>query len=601
MKTPNIIFPFAATLVVGGLLVGCVRDDGAPPIVDDDDVPATTDPSTSLTVTSLAESSSSDGLPPPICIPGEVECDGTLALRVCDATGLEWESTPCMPNQTCVPCSENDGTGCSVARCLGPCESDDLLPSSAGCSFISNRTVHLVDRLSSLQDIPPEEWEVDGLVIANPNTELVATVRIYQVPEGESNEVMIGDPITLTPLAWQQIDLDSSFVMGTFTQFRTGGMLRVESDAPIIAYQHAPWRAFVGNDSSMLLPESALGRNYVVASYPPHYAQHQGAGQPTYFEIIATENDTKVRWHAQFAATSGNGVPIDEVPEGEWSEEVTMNRFDTLRVTASYNYYEDNPHLRDVSGSVIEASRPIWVVGASRCSAVPASDDALVGCDPLQEMMIPLELWGQKYLAPHPPLRVNDRHYWRIYGSDEGVTVSTDPPVLPEEPYVFKSRGDFVEVSVDHGVSFVIDADGPVLPVGYLQTRDQTLQQQLGDPAMYQLISAEQFLEHYVFVTGVEFDAHYVQVIRETGGPDVILDDMTTIIFDEQVGEYEFGIQQVGEGPHRIVSDGPFGILQFGWANSAHEACTPFSAMGTCQTSYAYPGGMKSEPINPQG
>jgi hypothetical protein len=590
-------FPVAVTLT--GALVACVRDDGAPPTVDDDDdatataLPTTTTPTTETT---LGESSSGDELPPPICTPGEVQCDGENALEVCDATGLQWDSTPCLPNQSCRPC--NDATCSENVHCVGPCESDAVLPSSAGCSFISNRTVHLVDRLSTLADIPEEDWEVDGLVIANPDPSLTATVQVFEVPEGTAIEMPMGDPFTLAPFEWRTLDLDSSFVMGTFTQFRTGGMLRVSSDSPIIAYQHAPWRAFVGNDSSMLLPESALGSTYVIASYPPHYEQYQGAGEPTYFEIIAVQDDTQVRWHAQFAPTSGNGVPIDEVPEGEWSEEVTMNRFDTLRVTASYNFYEDDPHRRDISGSVVEATKPIWVVGASRCSAVPASTDFVAGCDPLQELMIPLEFWGNEYVAPHPPLRPSDRHHWRIYGAEEGIEVTTNPDSALPGGYVFDSRGDFVDVIVENGESFKINADGPVLPVGYLESRDQTLETPLGDPAMYQLVPVDQFLKRYVFVTGIDYDAHYVEVIREIGGPDVILDDGMTVTFDsEPVGGYEFAVVNIGAGDHRIESTGPFGILQFGWANGEHDACTPFSAMGTCQSSYAYPGGMKSEVI----
>lgn len=595
--------------------VGCAPDDGSPALVDDDG-PAATEAATAATstsptapATSAAESSESGF--ELLCLPGEVRCSGNAILQTCLPTGAGWSDETCKANQNCV-----EGNGPEVAdRCLGPCESEDILPSSAGCSFIANRQTHLVDRLGLVLDVPESDWEPDGFVVANAGGDLIATVQLYEIPEGMNVEEPFGEPFTLGPGEFRQFDLDSSIVLGASTALRAGGMLRVDADAPVIAYHHAPYRAFVGNDSSLMLPESALGKNYVVASYPPHYVQHQGAGEPTYFEIIAVENDTQIRWLAQFAATAGNGLPIDQVEEGEWSQDVKLNRYETLRVTASRNVNEENPHLRDVSGTVIEADKPIWVVGASRCSAVPISDDLTTGCDPLQEVLIPMEYWGDEYVAGHSPLRTTEQHHWRIYGADQGVEVTTSPP-QDGTPYTFQSRGDYVDVVSEHGESFTVNSDGAVMVVGYLQTRDQTSDDpeeepvQIGDPAMYQLVPTGQFLNNYVFVTGIDWDTHIVQVTRTVDGPDVFLDevllqdleddDSLTVTFETvPPGDYELvTVVGITEGAHQIRSAGPFGITQFGWANGEHDACQPpYSGQGTCQTSYAYPGGMRSEPI----
>ena len=518
-------------------------------------------------------------------------------------------------------CCEGNAA-CEQPRCLGPCESEELLPSSAGCSFIANRQLHLVDGLLAWHGIEDEREEWDSLVIANPSTELIATVQAYFIPEGQDEEQLFEDPdtgstdpITLAPGELYEFKLTNDFAMGEFTVFRAGGMYRVEADAPIIAYQHSPYRAFVGNDSSLLLPENTLGNRYVVASYNPHSAQAEFLGRPSYFEMIAIEDGTQVSWLAQFRPTSGNGLPIETVERGEWSPVIKMNRFETLRVTASYNHHLENPDKQDVSGTVIESNKPIWVMAASRCSRVPRrfppeSGMEPVGpelgfCDPLQELLIPIRYWGDEYVLAHAPPRGNERHYWRIYGGEEGATVEASEDV-EGLPYTFRSVGDFVEVSTANEQNVVLTADGVFMPVGYMQSRhktgelpdDQTTER--GDPSMWQLIPVGQWLSRYVFVTGKDFTQHYVQVTRSLGGPDVLLDgDPVDTLGNwtwEAVGDYEVITPQISEDLHTIESEGDFGIIQFGVSSTPQPGCEDPLGID-CNSTYAYPGGMKAEPF----
>lgn len=91
-------------------------------------------------------------------------------------------------------------------------------------------------------------------------------------------------------------------------------MVWVESDAPVAVYSYSPYDPFVGNDSSMLLPETSLARHYVVPAFPPHHLQFQGAGYPTYFDVLATVADTQVRWLAQFARPRARASPSRRCP-----------------------------------------------------------------------------------------------------------------------------------------------------------------------------------------------------------------------------------------------------------------------------------------------
>lgn len=543
-------------------------------------------------------------LPVHVCEPGMRRCKDPGALERCAPTGKTWIDEPCPTNTSCVPC---DDDSCVEDRCLGPCESDAELPSSAGCSFIANRQLH------EFEQIP------DGFVVANPNDALMATVRHWVTPEGKNTEEL-ADEIVLAPLEAHIFELTTTFVQGESSMFRTGGTHRVESDAPIVAYHHAPLQMARSNDSSMLLPESAVRSTYVVPSYAPMELHPVGGGEPSYFEVVALENFTTLRWYPP-VATSGNGLPVPFVPPGGMGT-LPINRFDTVRIAASANG-QDIANLRDVSGTVIEADKKIWVSAGVRCARVPLRDPAEFPgghCDPLQEMLIALEYWGTRYVGAAAPPRETERVWWRVYAGTPGVTVTTDPP-QPETPFTLEERGDWKELSFPTGTHVVFEGDGAFMPVQYLQASRELFDQDgdgpgvaepveestvVGAPSMYQMIPVDQFLSRYVFATALNFPINYVQVIRRQGGPDIVLDDGPAVTGFVPVGEFEVADVSLPEAAdpteatHKVESSAPFGILQVGYSTDAVDPdcfIEPEFEGLNCLSSYAYPGGMKSEPI----
>jgi hypothetical protein len=362
-----------------------------------DDTPPGTETESDSSVTSVGPATADSTMGTEyLCTPGDKQCNGQAFIQTCAPTGLEWLQEPCATNEYCDICTDLET--CAEDRCVGLCEAEAELPSSAGCSFIANRQLHL------------DEESPDGLVVTNPNEDLPVTVQLYRTPEGKRKEELLGNPRVLQPGEDTLFYLDADFILGDSSMFRTGGTYRVESDVPVVAYLHSPLTNARGNDSSLLLPESALRKDYVVFSFAPHVEQAQGQGEPSYFEIVALEDFTEVTWTPP-VDTAGTGVNIDHVLAGETSPPLPMNRFDTVRIAASANDVEGNPDLRDVSGTVVNADKPIWVVGASRCSRVPVRDEPELGrCDPLQELLIPLDYWGERYVAAHSPVRTDERH-----------------------------------------------------------------------------------------------------------------------------------------------------------------------------------------------
>lgn len=421
------------------------------------------------------------------------------------------------------------------------CEEALLIASTVGCSFRANKMQNFIE-------------EPTSLVIGNVSDTDVATVEVYYLSGGGAEQLVAG-PIPVQPSGTYEYVMNMPSQPGNVSVLRSGGTFKVVSDEPIVAYQHSPISAEAHNDSSMLIPDHALKQNYIVASYP------RNVSGPSYFNVIALENNTTVTWEPQQATAAGTGVAA--VAAGGMGQ-VVMNAGDMLQVTSQI----------DVSGTIIASDKPTWVVGAVTCVNVPAN---VTFCDHIEELMLPLDYWGTEYVAAHAPQRGNEDYYWRIYSGADAVTITTNPP-QPNTPVVL-DRGDFVEFFTKQ--SFIITGNGPFMPVQYLEGQDGGAG--TGDPASYQMVPTEQFLPRYVFVTGVGYNLNYVQITRPLGGADVFVDGVLVSAY-YAVGNFEVADVSIQPGAHVAESEQPFGVTQVGY---------------TSVTSYAYPGGMRLASINP--
>ena len=416
-----------------------------------------------------------------------------------------------------------------------------LVQSTVGCSFHANKMQNFIE-------------EPTSLVVGNVSEDMPATLHLYQGVSGMEQQVE--GPIMVAPGQTHEFILNSPSEPGDVSVLRDGGAYRVESDVPVVAYQHSPISAEAHNDSSMLLPDHAQGQYFIIASWETNIGTDR-----SYFNVVGLEDGTTVDWEPPVATLSGTGVPA--VTAGGMGQ-VMLDHFDTLQVTTD----------ADISGTIVSTSAPAWVVGAVPCVNIPAG---VTYCDHIEEQMLPLEYWGQEYVGAHAPTRGSEDYYWRIYSGDDAITVTTDPP-QPNTPVVL-DRGQFVEFATQE--SFMITADGPIMPVQYLEGQDGGAG--TGDPASYQMVPVEQFLPRYVFVTGTGYNLNYVQVIRPAGAAEVFVDGaMVTGYYT--VGNFEVADWQISEGAHLAESDDPFGVIQIGY---------------TAVTSYAYPGGLRLATINP--
>jgi hypothetical protein len=474
-----------------------------------------------------------------LCNPGQTVCEGVDQVKTCNANGDGFD-----PPVQCGATQE-----CSFNSCQELCLAAQDTPSSVGCSFFANKMDNFND------------GQADSLIVGNTHPTKTATVQLYFVPNGQNAEQAQGGAVQVMPGKTHTFQLNNAAI-DKKSELRTGGVYRVNSNIPIVAYQHSPLGAQATNDASMLLPEYALRRDYVISSWKDGHNAY-----PSYFTIIGVENATTVKWTPPQATVAGAGVPA---VAANATGQVALNRYSTLQVRA--------PNGGDLSGTIIESDKPIWVVGAVECVNVPTVN--VTFCDHIEEQQLPLDYWGKTYVGAHSPKRGNEKHYWRVFGGENGVTVTTEP-AQPGTPFMV-NKGQFKDLTIANNTSFIFNCSGPCMPVQYLEGQDGGAG--TGDPAMYQMIPVEQFLDRYAFATGTGYTSDYVQVIRTKGGPDVLVDGVVVGGY-YSVGNYDVSDWKIAPGGHFAESAMPFGIVSVGY---------------TGVTSYAYPGGMRLQIINPQ-
>ena len=473
------------------------------------------------------------------CAPGTKVCETPDSYKQCNDQGEAFDPpVNCLPEESCF-----DG------ECVNLCDKAEAEPSTIGCSFIAARVDNIYGN------------EIDSFVVGNTSKTKAASVQFYLTPTGTNVEQAQGGPMNIPPGQTVKIEMTNPPI-DKVSGLRKGGSYRVQSTIPVIAYQHSPLTGQATNDASVLFPEHALRQNHYISSWKDGHNAY-----PSYFNVIAVQDNTTVSWTPSQATIAGAGVPA--VAPG-MTGQVVMNRFDTLQARANFG--------GDLTGTYVTADKPIWVLGAVECVNIPTVQISF--CDHIQEQMLALDYWGKKYVGAYSPPRGSEKHYYRIFAAEDATTVTTTP-AQPNTPFML-NKGEWKELVIANKTSFMIESDKPILPVQYIES--QAGGGGTGDPAMYQMIPVEQFLDAYAFITGTGYSVHYAQITRQKGGADVLVDGQVVNGY-YAVGEYEVSDWKINEGAHLAESAMPFGIVSVGY---------------TSATSYAYPGGLRLAVINPQ-
>ena len=196
------------------------------------------------------------------------------------------------------------------------------------------------------------------------------------------------------------------------------------------------------------------------------------------------------------------GAAYVSLPDGTT---VALGEGDVLQVLSNYN--------GDVTGTIVEADKPVQVIGGHKCTNVPANISA---CDHLEESMFPIETLAKEYVVV-PPVQVpNDTkdkgQIVRVIASEANTTLT----FTPDQPVgkVLVNAGDFVEIPTTIA-KFVVSADKKILVSQYMVGQDGGYG--TSDPAMLVTVNPQQWRKNYLFHAATNWQANYVDILAPMG------------------------------------------------------------------------------------
>ncbi|MFO0677569.1 MAG: IgGFc-binding protein [Polyangiaceae bacterium] len=397
-----------------------------------------------------------------------------------------------------------------------------------------------------------------------------------------------------------------------------GTAFHVKTNVPVVAYQVLPFGAgrARATGATLLLPTNVWELNYVaVNAFAKPVLFDQARSGPT-LAIVASFDNTDVRVRPTARIVGGPGVPGTA---SGFPQSYRLNRGQYLQFTQD----------EELTGSSIEASAPVAVLGGSTLMNVPLSR---MRADSAQQMIPPVRALGHEYLGLR--YRSRDRNAeesvpWRFVGVVDGTVLRFDPPDSVGRSTISLRGGEVVEVQGPG--PFVVrsqDAAHPFYMAGYM-TGGEPYDGE-GDPEFVNVVPPEQFLSRYTFFSDPTYPETNLVVARvkdaTTGAfPDVRLGCKGTLDGWMPVGSdglFEFTRVDLSRGD--FVSQGAcangvnsleasftdprassprVGVTVWGWGNpvtwpptmpQTEEANPRF----TRWVSYAYPGGLNSRRLN---
>jgi hypothetical protein len=478
------------------------------------------------------------------------------------------------------------GSGGGEGRDPATCEEAALNRTYLGCEFWPTVTLNQV-------------WSIFdyAVVVANGGAQ-EAEVSVIRGGREVARERVPANGLKKVFLPWvpelkgpDQNECGVAFI-APGSRFVPGGAYRLTSSAPVTVYQfnaleYKPaggppgkdWSSCPGrrncfsyggpigcfsytNDASLLLPTTALTGNYRVAGLAG------GFGQTV--SITATSDGTSVTFSAagDGAFTAGQGVSGGE--RGNFA----MRAGDVVQLGAEA--------LSDLSGSLVQATKPVQVIVGNGCIAVEGKNS----CDHIEESVLPAETLGSSYVVA-PPTGPQGRpvgHLVRLVGNVAGTRLTWSGERPTNAPDVLDA-GQVVDLGVTSS-AFVVSGDHEFQLTGFLQGGSVVDPAgSLGDPSQTFYVTPSQFRRRQVFLAPDDYVVAYADVVAPAG-TTISLDGATPREAPVPVAD-GWTVLRAKLGPgaggtHVLEASAPVGVQVVGYGQ---------------YTSYHYPAGLNLDLI----
>ncbi|MFH2009018.1 MAG: IgGFc-binding protein [bacterium] len=611
----------------------------------------------------FASAGCSDRSPAAECEPGRLYCEGDRLL-LCRGDGVSYDEQDCAAvNQVChaglgcldchpdglfclgddvvrctadgagfeqvASCRVTEGEACYLGNCIQACEKSVADRSYVGCEYWA---VDLDNaRISSVENAAAQQFAV---VVSNVSG-MPARVVVEQnnAPPGWPLELEVVTEVTVPPKGLQVIALPSREVDGSPPgEFDAGGhsaltsnAYRVTSNVPIVAYQFNPLENVdvFSNDASLLIPSSAIDRDYIVMGWPQTIADTTDPATDfhrnlrAFLTVVGVEPGTDVSITVATDVVGSEQIPA--MQRGE-TRSFSLGPFDVLNL-------ETGHYLADFTGSLVEADKPVVVFSGSEASDVPYVPDLSTRrccADHLEHQLFPISSAGVSFVAARTPARtpavlaaggdvsvVEEPEYFRILATENNTLVVTALP--PPDDRIQLDVGE--HVTLEAWCDFTINASQPIFVGQFTASQATTgldLQIPGGDPSFILVPPIEQWRPNYVFLTPNKYAFDFIIVVAPPNTP-VFLDELPLpdhceteqpicgaspdptahIVYRCQLSfprvntslpypdNIEQGVQD--DGYHVLTADRPVGLIVYGFDS---------------HVSYGYAGGLYLKKIN---
>jgi IgGFc binding protein len=524
-------------------------------------------------------------------------CSSDLRTVVDECDGVDSVFEVCGPDEAC-------GAG----RCVGPCEAAALSNQSIGCEFYAVPPEEPTYHGSCFAAFVANAWyspvtvtgalggkEIDlaasMYLVSNEGGEVRYTPLTGGIPPGETAVIFLANVSSASaqscPAGVVPVVTEDPIESGTS---RTRAF-RLRTDVPVSAYSMFPYGGAKVQypTATLLLPTSSWLRDYVAVSPEridtPDHEELPGEGTVTTvgrrtLQIVAMEDDTEIQIRPVADIAGGTGVV------GAAKNQVqrwTLNRGEVLQ------FAQDE----SLTGSPMQANRPIGVFGGAECSFVPSTWRS---CDVMQQQILPLEHWGARHaLVPHRP-RVDDpapfparreRVPYTIVAAVEGTVLQYDPAPPDGAPRTMDAFQRATFFADDVLTVRSQDLNHPIFVGSYMTGADfdgghLAPWAMGGDPDFVASVPVERFLDRYVFTTDHNYANTTLTIVRrktENRFSDVYLDcsggPLTEFRPLGSDGELEFAWVRLttnfqpatgtcGYGRHEARSEGSFSLTVWG-------------------------------------
>lgn len=391
----------------------------------------------------------------------------------------------------------------------------------------------------------------------------------------------------------------------------------IQTEQPVAAYQFGPYCCNYSftNDASLLLPVSALGKEYMYVGAPswytppsevdpgnPNQPQPGSVGYAATLSVIGTKDETEV----EIELRPGVEVQSDRagrvVRQGQ-EVRATLQRGEILNLFSGYPQLNGRSELVgvDLTGTKIRANEPVAVFSGHECTFYPYNQGA---CDHLEEQLFPTETWGQEFTLVPPILRAPNLNlateaiYWKVVALEPETRITFSAPFADldprepgslEVPFCGDRLVDERTVVMDagqtceFGTRLPVEAvgDKPIQVMGIISGQDSTgvfnaFGAHAGDPSIYLVAPRNQHRREYVFLIPTTYFNDYLTVVAPSHA-NIALDGVPLDLSDAQTVPGNNDVYKhfaVSDGPHTVEGDTQFGILVFAFDDYVSYAFT---------------------------